>query len=171
MAARLLGERAAGPWLERRVQQQADNPETERPAGLRRRLAAMIYDGLVLCGLLFAVTLAVLVLRGGRAVAPDTPWFTALLIVVMQLFFGWFWTHGGQTLGMRAWRLRIRSATGGPPGWRQAVIRFLAAWLSAVPLGLGFWWSLLDVERRTWHDRLSGTVLVHEPRRRAASPI
>jgi uncharacterized RDD family membrane protein YckC len=79
------------------------------------------------------------------------------------LFFTWFWVHGGQTLGMKAWRLRLVGPGGAAVGWRTALIRFAAGVLSALPAGLGLWWAALDRERRAWHDRLSGTRLLHEP--------
>lgn len=133
-----------------------------RPSGLLRRLAAICYDTLLLAALLWVFTLVVVLLRG-EAVAPGTWWFGPSLAAIAMVFFGWFWTHGGQTLGMRAWRLRVERADGTPLRWRDALTRWLAAWLSLLPAGLGYWWSLADAERRCWHDRLSGTRLVHEP--------
>ncbi|HEX7080133.1 MAG TPA: RDD family protein [Gammaproteobacteria bacterium] len=129
-------------------------------AGLPRRLAALVYDLMLLAGLLFVFTLAVFVLRGGRGVAPGTLWFQSSLGAVAMLFFTWFWTHGGQTLGMRAWRLRVVDAAGGPLGWGKALGRFFAALLSALPAGLGFWWAAIDPDKLCWHDRLSGTKVV-----------
>jgi uncharacterized RDD family membrane protein YckC len=87
------------------------------------------------------------------------------LLLIAFAFFGWFWVHGGQTLGMRAWRLRLVSADGGPVSWKQAAIRFAAALLSWSCLGLGFFWALIDREKRAWHDRLSGTRLILLPKR------
>ena len=76
------------------------------------------------------------------------------------VFFGWFWTHGGQTLGMRAWRLRLLDAEGGPVTWRQSLLRVAGAYLSALALGVGYLWVLFDRAGLAWHDRLSGTRLV-----------
>jgi uncharacterized RDD family membrane protein YckC len=130
------------------------------PAGLGRRLAALCYDLLLLAAGLLVLTLLVLVPRGGRAIEPGTPWFSGLLAAGALVFFVWFWTHGGQTLGMTAWRIELRTVQGGPvPLWR-AVLRFAAAWLSLVPGGLGFVWALVDVRHRTWHDLIAGTVVV-----------
>ncbi len=82
-----------------------------------------------------------------------------------MLFFGWFWTRSGQTLGMQAWRLRVQQPDGSPISWRQALVRMGGAVLSALCLGAGYWWLLFDRERRTWHDRLSGTRVVLLPKR------
>jgi uncharacterized RDD family membrane protein YckC len=43
-------------------------------------------------------------------------------------------------------------------------LRFLAAIVSWLPFGLGFWWQLWDRDGLTWHDRLSSTRLVHYPK-------
>jgi uncharacterized RDD family membrane protein YckC len=148
-----------------RVTQSTATPAAAAP--LARRLAAICYDALLLAGVLFLFTLAVVVLRGGRAVDAGTVWFGPGLIAVAFVFFGWFWTHGGQTLGMRAWRIRLVRPDAQPIGWRQASLRFVGAWLAALPLGLGYWWSWFDADGRCWHDRLSGTRVVREPPRPA----
>ena len=135
------------------------------PARLPRRVAALVYDVMLLGALLFMFTLAVFIVRGGRAVAPGTLWFQLCLAALIVLFFTWFWVHGGQTLGMRAWGLRVVGADGRPIGWRAALARFAAGVLAALPAGLGLWWAAFDRDRRAWHDRLSGTRLVYEPRR------
>ncbi|HEU4617896.1 MAG TPA: RDD family protein [Gammaproteobacteria bacterium] len=140
------------------------------PAGLARRLAALVYDALLLVSVAVAYTLAVVLLRGGAAVPPGTWWFELGLAALVVLFFTWFWTHGGQTLGMQAWGLRVESAAGGPVTWRSALLRGAAGLVSLLAGGLGFWWALLDPEHRCWHDRLSGTRVVRVRRARAAPP-
>jgi uncharacterized RDD family membrane protein YckC len=140
--------------------------EELQPAPLLRRFAAFCYDALLLVAILAVVTLLVVWMRGGRSVAPGTWWFEILLGGIVVLFFCWFWTHGGQTLGMRAWRIRIAAIDGGRVGWPRALVRFAAALGGAAALGAGFWTSLFDARRRCWHDRLSGTETVREPPRR-----
>jgi len=68
--------------------------------------------------------------------------------------------RGGQTVGMKPWRLRIVGADGGPIGFRRALLRFAVALVSLAALGLGFLWCLIDRERRAWHDIAAGTLLV-----------
>jgi uncharacterized RDD family membrane protein YckC len=126
--------------------------------GLARRLAACLYDGLVL-GALLMVAGAIWVGLSGAAAAPGDWLFRLYLLAVAALFLAAFWRRG-ETLGMRAWKLRIVAAHGGPPGWARALLRFAAALLSWAALGLGFWWVLLDRERLAWHDRISGTRLI-----------
>jgi uncharacterized RDD family membrane protein YckC len=136
------------------------NVREVQPAGLFRRFAALLYDGLLLFASLFFATLPILAFTGGQAIAPKNLLFSAYLLSVAFLFFAWFWTHGGQTLGMRAWRVRVQCPNGSPISLAQAAVRFTVAIVSWVALGVGFWWSWLDRERRTWHDIVSATVLV-----------
>ena len=140
-------------------------PELSAP--LARRLAALLYDALLLAGLLFVFTLILVLLRGGRPIAPDTLWYRASLVAVAFLFCGAFWTRGGQTLGMRAWRIRVVGPDGRDLSWPRAAQRFAASWLALLPLGLGYWWALLDSERRCWHDRLSATRVIRSVSERA----
>jgi len=110
-------------------------------------------------------------MSSGRLTAPDRPlWllysFRTTLLLVSFLFFGWFWMRGGQTLGMRAWRLKVIADTGSAVTWSQALRRFVAAGLSWAALGLGYWWAMVDREKRAWHDTLSGTRVVVLPKPR-----
>ncbi len=138
-------------------------PDQKRPAGLRRRLAAMAYDWLLLASVLFAATFVLILLRGGTAIEPGTWWYATLLIAVAFLFYGWCWTHGGQTLGLRAWKLQVITADGEPLSWGDAARRFAVSAILLVPPGLGLLWVLVDPERRGWHDRLSRTRVVRLP--------
>ncbi len=140
-------------------------PENLPHAGLLRRLAAILYDGLLLLAVLFIAGALALSFTGGEAVKAGNPLFTTYLFFVSFFFFAWFWTHGGQTLGMRAWRLRVQQRNGDPITLWQALLRFLVAIPSWLLLGLGFLWSLLDKEKMTWHDRYSMTVMVVLPKK------
>ena len=144
-----------------------NTPPTAGPpqaAGLGRRPAALGYDLLLLAGLVFIFMLVLLPARAALGQGPpETHWLQLSLVAISALFFCGFWTHGGQTLGMRAWRIRLIREGGGSVGWGSALLRFFAAWASALPFGLGYWWSLVDGRRRTWHDALSRTAIVREP--------
>ena len=135
-------------------------------ASFPRRLIAMVYDFfLLLAVLMLAAYPAVILLHGGEAFTPGEDWlaenlFRLYLVTVAYLFFAWFWTHGGQTLGMRAWRLRVTDLEGKPIGWDRALLRYVAAILSWAALGLGFLWILVDPQKRAWHDILSRTRII-----------
>jgi uncharacterized RDD family membrane protein YckC len=139
----------------------ATSPE---PASLLRRLAAFCYDALLLLALFVCFTLIVLAFRLGEPVPPGTAWFALALIAIVIAFFCGFWVHGGQTVGMRAWRIRVVRDDGAGIGWAGAAARFAAALVALAPAGLGFWWSLVDSERRTWHDRWTRTRVVRTDR-------
>ena len=131
----------------------------ERPSGLARRLAALCYDALLLLALLLVLTALLIGVRGS-AIPPRTWWFQGLVVGVCVLFYTWFWTHGGQTLGMRAWRIRVDRDDGAPLRWRDALLRFGAAWLAVLPAGWGYWSCLFDAEKRCWHDRVTRTRVI-----------
>lgn len=128
-----------------------------------RRFAAFCYDLLLLAALVFCFTLAVLALRRGAPVPPGTWWFPAALLAVAAAFFCGFWVRGGQTVGMRAWRVRVVREDGRALELPRAVARFGAGLLAALPAGLGLWWSVFDARKRGWHDRLTDTRVVRVP--------
>lgn len=131
-------------------------------AGLGRRMGAVLYDGLLVFGLLCLGTMPFVWLSGGE-VAPGTLSHQLTLLVIAWAFYAGFWSHYGRTLGLQSWRLRIETFDGArPPLWRST-LRFFAALLSWLPAGLGFWWQLWDRDRLAWHDRLSGTRLRRVP--------
>ena len=133
--------------------------------GLLRRLGAIVYDSLLVLALLFLVTLPFIAIRGGEPVeARNNFSYQLTLLIVIYVFFIGFWTYSGTTLGMQSWGLRVETPDGNKPSFKMANIRFFAAGLSWLPLGLGFLWQLRDKHSLTWHDRLSGTRLVHYPR-------
>jgi len=135
-------------------------PSEPETAGLFRRLAALFYDTLLLLGLWFIAVAVVLPLNHGQAFAPHNPLLTTYLLFVAFFFYGWFWMHGGQTLGMRAWKLQLRNLRPGPMSWWQILLRFLSAVPSGLLFGLGYLWILVDRRRLSWHDRLSETTIV-----------
>lgn len=132
--------------------------------GLARRLAAMVYDGLLVTAVAMIAVAVTLPLSGGEAVADHAGLqrtaMQAWIVLVTGGFFTWFWVHGGQTLGMKAWRMRVVRADGGPLRWRDAWLRFACAIPALAPAGLGLLWMVFDRERLAVHDRLSGTRLV-----------
>lgn len=137
---------------------------------LLRRLGAALYDALICAALVMGVGLTFTLLMGGATEDLHGPGpagqalLQLALVAVPAAYFLISWTRGGQTVGMRPWRLRVVAADGGAVTPRAAVIRLLAALLSWAPAGLGFLWSLVDRDRLAWHDRLSATHLVRLPK-------
>lgn len=129
---------------------------------LGRRLLAVLYDSIVVLAILFIATVPVILITGG-ALEESALYRTALQayeLLVAFAFFGGFWRTGGQTIGMRAWKICVIRDDGKPLRWRDAAVRYLVALVSWAMLGLGFAWSLFDRERRTWHDMASHTRLI-----------
>ena len=139
-------------------------------AGPLRRLAALVYDLLLLVAISIAYWMAVVGIHalffgtdhsgpvGG--VPAQLGWPATLM-----LFYCVFWRRGGQTLGMRAWRLQLVSdsreeAGKSVPSWQQCLLRCLVAPLAIAAAGIGYWWCFIDSRGRSLHDRLSGTRVI-----------
>ena len=93
------------------------------------------------------------------------PLYSTVLLLVLFGFFAKFWTHGGQTLGMQVWGIRVQNANGTAISLWQALLRFMVSIASWLCIGLGFFWSLFDKQKRTWHDIYSDTRLVRIPKK------
>jgi uncharacterized RDD family membrane protein YckC len=139
------------------------------PASPLKRFAAFCYDLLLLTGLVATFTLLAVLVRGGDAIQPGSVWYQTALALIIVAFFCGFWVHGGQTLGMRAWRIRVVTDDSVTLRWPRALLRFAAGLFAALPLGLGLWWGWLDPQRRGWHDRLAKTRVVRVTALRATA--
>ena len=152
---------------------------------LFKRLLTALYDGFLILACIFIATALTLPFTKGDIESGKNIFMSLYLFGVIYLFYGWFWTHGGQTLGMRAWQQQIVSMDGKAVNWQQAFIRIitaLPAWLLFI-IGLIFWmkpefsktltsipgwsfalagciWILLDNRNGNWRDKLSGTQII-----------
>ena len=143
-------------------------------AGLFRRLASLLYDGIIVGAIwmLFGFIMQLVVgpdtseLVDGRVrtdpVLGNILFF--LMLTSCAAFFGWFWTRSGQTVGMLAWRIKVVDRHGGPVSVRQAAVRLLLAWPAFFLLGLGYLWLFVDAEGDALHDKISGTRVVVVPK-------
>ncbi|MBS0355232.1 MAG: RDD family protein [Proteobacteria bacterium] len=130
-------------------------------AGLRRRLASMLYEILLLLGVLALAFMVPLLIVGATLnYTPPGGVLWAYVFLVLGGYFLWYWRTGGQTLAMQTWKLRIVNFEGGPISVRQACIRYALAWPSVLLFGIGIVWALLDKEHQFLHDRLAGTRIV-----------
>ncbi|NNF15553.1 MAG: RDD family protein [Gammaproteobacteria bacterium] len=134
-------------------------------APLWRRLAAILYDSLIVTALLMVAMALLLPFNRGEAFAAGTIWVQLYLLGVGTGFFVLFWKLAGQTAGMRAWNLRlVHENPECTPGTSALLVRALMAIISWAALGLGFFWCLVDPHRAAWHDRVSKTRLIFTPR-------
>jgi uncharacterized RDD family membrane protein YckC len=137
-------------------------------AGFGRRLMASVYDWLLIIAVMMVLSVPVVALLNDP-VSPGNFWYRIALSLVALLFFTGFWVWGGQTLGMKAWRLRLLANDGGSVAPERALLRFAYACVSAIPAGLGFLWVIWDPDGLSWHDRWSGTVIELQPKRSSGS--
>jgi uncharacterized RDD family membrane protein YckC len=156
------------------------NPSALPAPGLRRRLAAFVYEGVVLFGVLMLAGFVYSLTTGQRHALSGRGGMQVFLFVVLGIYFVWFWTHGGQTVATKAWRLKVVGPDGGNPSVARAIARYLLSWMWFVPalltvqgyglqgtgrvaVVLGIWvvgyalLSLLLPGRQFLHDRLAGT--------------
>ena len=133
--------------------------------GIARRLAAALYDLILVAAVVIVATFPLAALLGDATHGWQRHLLQAWVLLVSGAYFVWFWTHGGRTLAMKTWRIRLVSADGRPVGTLRAIHRFAVAVLGLAAAGAGFAWALVDRERQFLHDRLSGTRLVEDARR------
>lgn len=146
----------------------ASPPAPARPQALvGRRLLALLYDVFPMLGVWFLIGAIALAAHRGEAIEGDTlaGWLELIALwTATGLYATVSWRRGGQTLGMRPWRLRVTGTDGTLPRWRTLWLRYAVGTASLLFAGLGFWWAWLDRDRLTWHDRASGTRLVRIPK-------
>jgi uncharacterized RDD family membrane protein YckC len=138
-------------------------------AGIGRRLASLLYEGLLLAGIVGV--LALLLTAFSALLQRPVPIATIRVVVFLALaiYFLWHWQDGRQTLPMRTWHLHLVDRQGRPPALIRLAWRYVLAWPS-IGLGLGLLWALIDRDRQFLHDRLAGTRLIYVPPTRAAAP-
>lgn len=141
-----------------------DITQTKTPS-IPRRLGAMLYDTVLLLGILLVANALYFIpyqILIGHPIEAGLPRLLQqlYLLAVIAGFYVYFWTHGGQTLGMRAWRLRVIDEDGKALDTGAALTRFGWSIPSILGAGMGLWWSLIDREGLAWHDRKSRSRLV-----------
>jgi len=140
-----------------------DQPASRAPAaaaGLGRRLGSLCYEVLLLAALFFAGGFVFLPVSRVVDPALARPLFQFCLLVLAAVYFIYCWTHGGQTLPMKTWRIRVVARDGRAVTLRTGALRYLFALLSVASCGLGFAWAAFDRDRQFLHDRLAGTRII-----------
>ena len=128
--------------------------------GFPRRLLVMLYDSVILLGLLIFASAVALPFGDFNKFAFKDFWFTAWLLLVIFAYFAICWKYGGMTVGMRAWKVHLIDKNHAPISWWQCFLRFLVSLASLSVFGLGFIWALWDEQNRTWHDLAAETLLI-----------
>ena len=131
---------------------------------LRRRLASMLYEAILLFAVAFLATWLFQFAAGTIDITAG--WrrhaLQAFIVAIFAAYFLWSWLRGGQTLAMKTWRLRLVTRAGAPLDWSHAITRFLFALPGTLALGAGYLWALVDREGLFLHDRLAGTTIVKD---------
>lgn len=139
-------------------------------APLLRRLAAMVYDGLILIALYIMVGFAVVAVikatnndqfPGTLPAAVNM----SLMFIIAFFYYSDSWRRRqGQTVGMKAWGIKLVNNNDGPIQLSQCMLRVGIGFFSLVTFGLGFLWPLFDKQQRSWHDIASLTRQVFIPK-------
>jgi uncharacterized RDD family membrane protein YckC len=146
-------------------------PTVVELAGLRHRLASMLYEFLLLIGVLAVGCLFPWMFLAWMLDFGDpSAWVGRLVwlhvLVLLGVYFIYNWHRHGQTLAMRTWRLRVVTAEGRNLSWGRTGLRYALAWPS-VCLGVGILWAFFDLDNLFLHDRLAGTRVVRLPKKDA----
>jgi len=120
----------------------------------------MFYELLLLVAIFFVAGWVFLLI--GQLLPPhiSRPLFQVYLLTTSAAYFVYCWTHGGQTLPMKTWRIRLVDRNGDTVTVRLAIKRYLLALVSLALCGAGFVWAILDQDRQFLHDRLAGTRII-----------
>ncbi|WP_088282879.1 RDD family protein [Ideonella sp. A 288] len=103
------------------------------PPGVMRRLACFVYEGVLLFGVVMVAGLAYGGLTQQRHALQGKFGLQLFLFAVLGLYFTWFWCHGGQTLAMKTWHLRVVTVDGQPVSQARAWARYVMSWLWFLP--------------------------------------
>ena len=125
-----------------------------------RRLLMMLYDGIILLGVLILASALALPFGDVNKTVFRDFWFTLWLFASCFLYLAACWRYGGMTVGMRAWGIRIVSCKGDVVSWSQCLLRYLVGVISLAVFGLGVAWALIDRKNRGWHDLAAATLLL-----------
>jgi uncharacterized RDD family membrane protein YckC len=129
-------------------------------APIGRRFVSLVYEILLLAALLWCASLVFSGIEHRFAETHVRSLFQLYIAVIAGTYFVWQWTHGGQTVPMKTWRLKLVSVDGGAVATRQALIRYVAALAGTLALGLGFIWAGMDRDRQFLHDRIARTRII-----------
>jgi len=122
-----------------------------------RRLAAFLYDTLLLMAIFFVVTTIAIAFNNGKAI--QNYGFYLLLYAVGFLFFCWFWRHGGQTLGMQAWRLQLVNEHASQLTYKQCLKRYICG---SFLFGITLVTAIFNAEGKGLHDLWSNSKIIYK---------
>jgi len=128
--------------------------------GFWRRTVSLLYESLLLLAVLMIASFIFHLIFRDINASYFRPLYQFYLAIVMGYYFTWFWTHGGQTLSMQTWKMRIVTIDGNNLDKQKATIRYLLALIGILFFGIGIFWALFDRDHQFLHDRLAGTQII-----------
>ena len=132
------------------------------------RLLSLLYDFFPMLGIWFVVVVAALTLNRGEAIRSNTlagALELIALLAVTGVYAPTSWRRGGQTIGMKPWRLYVTGVDGARAPLSRLWLRYAVGIVSLLCAGLGFWWAWIDRAGLTWHDRISRTRMIRDRNR------
>jgi uncharacterized RDD family membrane protein YckC len=114
-------------------------PNDLRTPSLRRRMACFVYEGVLLFAVVMIAAYLFSSLSQQRHALTSRGLLQFYLFVVLAIYFVWFWTHGGQTLAMKTWRIRLLGNDAAPVSQGRALARYCLSWLWFLPALLVAW--------------------------------
>jgi uncharacterized RDD family membrane protein YckC len=127
---------------------------------LLRRLGSLLYEGLTVIALWLLASALVTTFSGFGESGISRTLLQGIALVIISGYFLWCWTHGGQTLAMKTWRIQVIDDRGKPLSTILAASRLVLASVGVCLAGVGLWWALLDKDKQFLHDRLAHTRLI-----------
>jgi uncharacterized RDD family membrane protein YckC len=150
---------------------------------LKRRLACMLYEGVLLFGIIMVAGLIFSGVMQQRNAMTHHHELQAFLFVVLAVYFSWFWSHSGQTVAMKTWHIRVLDRAGNPLSVTRAFARYVTSWMWFMPALCALYFqgtrslptifgtlilgvvcyaaaSRLHPSRQYWHDLVCGTQLI-----------
>ncbi len=144
---------------------------------LRRRLASLVYESILLFGVAFIAAYLFLALTQSKYPIPSPMrhLFQSYMFAVIGIYFVWCWRHGGQTLPMKTWKMRVTDQAGSTVSLARAWWRYTMIWVTLLPalllysfgykwglavLPLPLLWAVIDPGRQFLYDRLARTAII-----------
>lgn len=125
-----------------------------------RRTLCLIYDFLLFLAIWFVASFIFIMIVQDTNFDYFKPIYQFYSLSVIGIYFIWFWTHGGQTLAMQTWRMRVVAKNGTALSMKQAITRYIFAVIGITSFGIGIIWALFDRDQQFLHDRLAGTRII-----------
>lgn len=144
---------------------------TTSSASLLRILGSVFYDWLIVLSLLmiggFFIVPLYSVLSGNESFMAGSPFFRLYVLAIITLYFGYFWMRSGQTVGMKAWRIKLIGVENPKITAKQVIIRLIVAMPAYGFALLGLFWRFIDPHQRSWLDLTSNSCLIFLPKTKA----